>query len=196
MSGSEPKRALQSAAFSTMAWLSSWSSPGENVRPSAGSTSSTEKNSADTLNAAIDVGSPAPVRLKPSPRMIAILSKLGACSRQATNSCPEIGRLASLEEARRSHIITSRSGSLKGKGLISTALIRLKIELFAPIPNASVRTATTVKPGLFASVRQPYRKSCTNPFMKASGSSDQDRRLTNRIYSLVSRLTREPHRQI
>ena len=173
MSGSEPKRAFQSAAFSTTIGLSSWSSPGKKVRPRTGATSRTEKNSADTLNAAIDIGSPAPVRLKPSPRMIAIFSKLGACSRQATNSCAEIGRLESLEEARLSHIITSRSGSLKGNGFSSTALIRLKMELFAPIPKASVRTATTVKPGVFASVRQPYRRSCKNPFignLRVSGS--------------------------
>src|SRR6266705_698725 len=131
-----------------------------------GAASRTGKKSDDTLNAAMDIGSPAPVRVKPSPRMIAIFSKLRACSLQATNSCPEIGRFESLEDARLSHTITSLSGWLKGNGRRSTALIKLKMELLAPIPSARVRTATTVKPGLFASVRQPYRKSCKNPFIR------------------------------
>src|SRR5216684_3287353 len=32
--------------------------------------------------------------------------------------------------------------------------------VFAPMPRASVRTATSVKPGLLASIRSAYRKSC------------------------------------
>src|SRR6185436_11645015 len=71
----------------------------------------------------------------------------------------------SLEDARLSHTITSRSGSLKGRGRSNTALIKLNIALFAPIPRASVRTATAVNPGLLASVRHPYLKSCMTPFM-------------------------------
>ena len=35
----------------------------------------------------------------------------------------------------------------------------LKIAVFAPMPSASVTTATIVKPGFFASIRIPYRKS-------------------------------------
>jgi hypothetical protein len=34
--------------------------------------------------------------------------------------------------------------------------------LFAPIPSASVRTATAVNPGLRNSIRMPYFKSWSN----------------------------------
>jgi hypothetical protein len=35
----------------------------------------------------------------------------------------------------------------------------VKIAVFAPMPSASVRTATTVKPGCANSIRMPYRQS-------------------------------------
>src|SRR5579864_1778346 len=43
--------------------------------------------------------------------------------------------------------------------------IRLKIAVFAPIPNASVSIATAANPGDFASIRNPYRMSCSRLFM-------------------------------
>jgi len=43
--------------------------------------------------------------------------------------------------------------------LSSTASIRLKIAVFAPIPSASDSTATAAKAGFFASMRRPYFKS-------------------------------------
>ena len=48
---------------------------------------------------------------------------------------------------------TSRLGSVNGSGFSSTALTRLKIAVFAPMPSASVRIATPVNPGLPRSVR-------------------------------------------
>ncbi len=36
-----------------------------------------------------------------------------------------------------------------------TALSKLKIAVFAPMPRASVAMATVVKPGFFASIRNP-----------------------------------------
>src|SRR6266850_8508666 len=56
--------------------------------------------------------------------------------------------------------IMSREGCLKGSGRSSTAFTTLKMAVFAPMPRASVRTATSVKPGLLASIRNAYRKSC------------------------------------
>jgi hypothetical protein len=41
-----------------------------------------------------------------------------------------------------------------------TASTTLKIAVFAPMPRARVSTATVVKPGDFASIRNPCRKSC------------------------------------
>jgi hypothetical protein len=44
----------------------------------------------------------------------------------------------------------------------------LKIAVFAPIPKASVSTATSVNPGLFTSIRTAYRKSWKRFFTPAS----------------------------
>ena len=54
---------------------------------------------------------------------------------------------------------TSCEGSRADKERSITASIRLKMAVFAPMPSASVSTATAAKPGLFASIRSPKRKS-------------------------------------
>src|SRR3989475_10336363 len=51
-------------------------------------------------------------------------------------------------------ICTILSGSRNGNGRRSTAFMTLKIPVFAPIPSASVSTATAVKPGFFTSWRK------------------------------------------
>src|SRR5437879_5764983 len=53
-----------------------------------------------------------------------------------------------------------RWGSGKGNGRSSTPYTTVKIAVLAPMPRASVKTATAVKPGFFASIRKAYRKSC------------------------------------
>jgi hypothetical protein len=55
--------------------------------------------------------------------------------------------------------LTRRSGSANGSGRSATPLITLKIALVAPMPTASVRTATIVNPGAFRNWRIPYRIS-------------------------------------
>src|SRR3954471_18120445 len=52
---------------------------------------------------------------------------------------------------------TRRPESCSGSGRSSSALTTLKIAVFAPMPRPSVRTATTVKPGLLRIRRRPYR---------------------------------------
>ncbi len=52
-------------------------------------------------------------------------------------------------------MVTRRSESATGKGFSSTALTTVKMVVFAPMPIASVRTATAVKPGFFANMRRP-----------------------------------------
>jgi len=59
-----------------------------------------------------------------------------------------------------SQIKTSRSASLYGSGRNKRALITLKIVVLAPIPSARETTATKVIPGVFQSIRMPYRRSC------------------------------------
>ncbi len=53
----------------------------------------------------------------------------------------------------------SSSGFLTGSDLSTTASKRLKIAVVAPMPSASVSTATIVKAGAFSSPRMEYRKS-------------------------------------
>src|SRR5882762_2519758 len=53
-----------------------------------------------------------------------------------------------------------RSGSGKGNGRSSTPYTTVKIAVLAPMPRASVKTATAVNPGFFASIRKAYRMSC------------------------------------
>jgi hypothetical protein len=48
---------------------------------------------------------------------------------------------------------TSSSGLEKGSGLRSTAFTTEKMAVLAPMPRASVATATAAKPGLRASIR-------------------------------------------
>src|SRR3989442_11352396 len=52
------------------------------------------------------------------------------------------------------------SGSGKGSGRSSTPYTTVKIAVLAPMPSARVNTATDVNPGLFASIRAAYRRSC------------------------------------
>src|SRR5437773_578136 len=58
-----------------------------------------------------------------------------------------------------SQLHTSRSGFLKGSGRSSTALTKLKMAVFAPMPSASVSTATAVKPGFFSNWRKANFRS-------------------------------------
>ena len=57
---------------------------------------------------------------------------------------------------------TSRSGSLNGGVRSTTALITLNIAVLAPMPSASVSTATALKPGFFSNWRRANFKSFIN----------------------------------
>src|SRR5882762_4159503 len=55
---------------------------------------------------------------------------------------------------------TSRSGFSTGMGWKKTALTTVKIAVLAPMPRASVTTATMVNPGDLRKPRNAYRMSC------------------------------------
>src|SRR6185312_3863270 len=57
---------------------------------------------------------------------------------------------------------TSLSGSFTGTVCRKSALAMVKIMVLAPIPSVRESTASSVKPGRFISIRQPYFKSCRN----------------------------------
>jgi hypothetical protein len=61
--------------------------------------------------------------------------------------------------------LTRRLESWKGRGRNNSAFTTEKMAVFAPIPSASVKIAMAVKPGLFASIRIPYFRSCQNVSM-------------------------------
>jgi hypothetical protein len=50
---------------------------------------------------------------------------------------------------------TSRSGAGNGKDFSSTPFTTEKMAVFAPMPSASVTTATSVKPGFFTNTCAP-----------------------------------------
>ena len=59
---------------------------------------------------------------------------------------------------------TSCAGSCTGSDSSSTASNSVKIAVFAPIPSASVSTATAVNPGFCSSTRNPKRISFSRLF--------------------------------
>src|SRR5712692_9582832 len=69
---------------------------------------------------------------------------------------------ASLRSGRTPVIQTVRSAFAKGSCRKRTALTTLNNAVFAPIPNASVRTATARKAGRFINVRRLRRMSFQN----------------------------------
>ncbi len=86
------------------------------------------------------MGSPRPVRVSSCPSAYAatriVLDVLGE-ARISTNA--PLGYVPVM--------LTSRSGSGYGSGRSRIPLTRLKIAVLAPMPSASVRTATAEKPG-------------------------------------------------
>jgi hypothetical protein len=84
---------------------------------------------------------------------------------------------------------TSPSGSSTGSGRRRNALTALNIALFAPMPRASVTTATAVNPGVFQSIRNPYRKSCQRVFIFKPQSESLESRVKSAeplFYSYLS----------
>src|SRR5579863_170722 len=59
---------------------------------------------------------------------------------------------------------------------MSTPFTTEKMAVFAPMPSASVRMATTVNPGDLASLRRPYRRSCKNIWAEPSQGMDERER--------------------
>jgi hypothetical protein len=63
------------------------------------------------------------------------------------------GSVGALNPGARWLTATSRSGSSKASGFSNTPYTTLKMAVVAPIPSASVRTATAEKPGCFQNIR-------------------------------------------
>src|SRR5215472_6082505 len=63
------------------------------------------------------------------------------------------------------------------KGCSNNPFTTLKMAVFAPMPRASVSTATTVKPGALASMRNAYLKSCRSVLISSSFVAQRDHRI-------------------
>ena len=82
-------------------------------------------------------------------------STVVALSRIARNVLPSTDVFSLLPLAERVKLLTvaRRPGSGNGSGLSSSALTTVKTAVLTPMPTASVISATTVKPGVFRSIR-------------------------------------------
>src|SRR6266496_3530201 len=91
----------------------------------------------------------------------AIFAKLPLCSRHSPTSALAGGieGWPDLRPGLSAQMTASRSASGNGNVRSNAALIRLKMAVQAPIPSASVSTATAVKPGFFSSWRKANLRS-------------------------------------
>ena len=151
-----PKRAIQNEWLISATCLPpGWSSFATKARPNSGRTPRTSKKFQVLRAAGISSASPRPLKLKLSFVTAAMLENERLCSWMVVNRRYDI----SVNSERATATNASRLGSAKGKGRSSNALATVKIAVFAPMPSASVKTATEVKPGLFANMRRAYRRS-------------------------------------
>jgi hypothetical protein len=134
-------------------------SSGRIARPRAALTESTRKKSALTADAATRSGSSPPVMFALPAVYIASPSKLFCSARQSLKSGDDMLLWLIPFEGLTPANATMRSAPGNGSGRSSTAFTTEKMAVFAPTPNASTTTATTVNPGFFASARTPYLTS-------------------------------------
>ena len=140
------------------------SSSGRNVRPNSGSTPITLKKLPLTSRPSVSFGSASGVAARPDVTSVKATNPLKLVLRSRTS------RYSRYEAPRRLNpstdildpTVTTSPARATVSGRSSSASAQLNAAQFAPMPIASEPTATTVKPGLAASVRQPYRTSCHN----------------------------------
>ncbi len=118
-------------------------------------------------------GSPSPMRLEFTPSAIAsssnpewlvLMSKYWAVENQSS---------AMFRPGERFQSRTSRSGFAYGSGRRRSALVTLKIDVFAPMPRASERIAAAASPGLFRMPRRAYlRSDITAAYYRTSVAQD------------------------
>src|SRR5215469_17828481 len=126
------------------------------MRPIEGFTPRIEKNSADTIFPLICSGSPVPVKLKLSGRYAAIDESEWLSRFQSRKLGYEIE--PSVKFGLLSNTTTNLSAAGKGKELRSTPFTMEKTAVFAPIPSASVSSATAVNARFFRNMRIAERR--------------------------------------
>src|SRR5581483_2520723 len=116
----------------------------------------------ETTADSIRSGNPRPVKIECSVRKAAIRSKTRCRSRQSRKSGGVTNSVTLPILGLDSQITARRSESAYGRGRNNTPLTMLNIALFAPIARVRASAATSVGPGAFNNIRQPYRRSLAN----------------------------------
>ena len=154
---SPPNRCCHNPYESTATLLwPGWFSSSLKVRPRIGRTPSTLNRLALTSAPSRRTGSPWPVRITRERAIAAASASVLLNFFTSVKFGPDIVARCPPKKWYRP---TSRFGSAYGSGFSSTPCTTLKIALFAPIPRASVSTATIVNPGLLSSRRIVYLTS-------------------------------------
>ena len=192
--GSPPKRDRQKPSLRTTEVGAAVSSAATNVRPAIGFTPRTSKKRGVTA---------CPGTLSAAPS--AAVSARGLCRKAAIDSKLRVRSLQSAKSAglteirgvsfRRSHTAISRSGAVNGSGRSSVASASAKIALLAPIPSASVSTATSANPGAAFICRAANRTSSRHSSSHCVMRILRSRFLPMSTQVRVSRL-RSPNRAI
>ena len=155
---SPPNRVCQSRWLINTTALPGRSSASLNQRPSSGGTPSVGKKSAVArTDTSISAGRPGSVRLAPHQPKAASRSNPAPASR----TCRRTGAV-SAQSSDCGVVTKTRTRSPPfgyGSGRRSSAFIRLNIEVFSPMPRASVSSATRLNPGAAARRRRAKRRS-------------------------------------
>jgi hypothetical protein len=163
MAESASKRVRQSASLSTTTFDRAASSEGRNVRPAIALTPRTSKNPAVT-HWRVMVSAVPSLPFMTMPPMLGMNPAINSKVRLRSFQSAMLRGETALRDERsvRSQIITRRSGSGKGKARSKAASTRAKMALLAPMPSASVVTATSAKAGARLSCRSEKVRSCRN----------------------------------
>src|SRR6266516_7553109 len=158
--GSPPNRFCQNERLnSTTSLRPAASSSGRKRRPSSGRTRRMGKNVAETRKASTRSGLSRLVRLKSLEPIAARFSNTWFCACQSTKVPGATLKVGKPNFTLLSCNRTNRSGSGKESGRNKTPFTTLKMAVFAPMPSASVSTATAVKPGFLSNWRKANLRS-------------------------------------
>src|SRR5690348_11891587 len=150
-----------------ISWL--WpgtSSSGKNARPSCGCTPSISKKFAVMWKAWTFCGLPSPVRLTSSQAYAPIWAKDCASLRRSRYVAGATECMSMVCRGRDSTSATILSAFSNGAGCSRNASATLNIAVFAPMPNASATTHTSVVSLCLKSIRTPKRMSCQIEFIE------------------------------
>ena len=159
--GALPKRSRESRSAIATTGTAARPSSSRKPRPATGVTPSTSKKLSETISVQMRSAPAGPESDAGCRLCTRRPSSEAEADRRSTKSGYDIAVYEKLFDSKPTS--TMRLASTPGSGLSSTALIQLKIVVLAPMPSASVRIATAVKPGACRARRTANRTSCSTP---------------------------------